>query len=120
MYNGNPLLRKAGEKYEYTQEMITEYVKCKEDIIYFAESYFYIVTNDDGKILIKCWDFQKKILKAFVETPAGKRHCIVKIPRGASKCVYPDTKIKIRNKITGEITEISIEDFYTTQKRSKS
>lgn len=32
-------------------------------------------------------------------------------PTGVGKCVTSDTKIKIRNKITGEIEEISIEDF---------
>lgn len=32
-------------------------------------------------------------------------------PTGVGKCVSRDTKIKIRNKITGEIQEISIEEF---------
>jgi ATP-dependent Clp protease ATP-binding subunit ClpC len=32
-------------------------------------------------------------------------------PTGVGKCVTSDTKIKIRNKTTGEIEEISIEDF---------
>ena len=32
-------------------------------------------------------------------------------PTGVGKCVSHDTKIKIRNKITGEIQEISIEEF---------
>jgi len=85
MFFGNPNLRKAGEKVDYTQEMIDEIIKCKTDIIYFAENYFYIITGKKGKSKITLYDWQKKVLKAFVETPDNKRHCIVKIARQAGK-----------------------------------
>lgn len=120
MYMGNPSLRKAGEQIEYTDELIKEYIKCKEDIIYFAEKYFYIVTIDKGKHLIKLYDFQKKILKICQETPNNKQHLICKIFRQAGKCVCKESKIRIRNKKTGEIKEISMEDFYTKIKNEKS
>jgi hypothetical protein len=112
MYNGNNAIRKSGEQVEYTDELIKEYIRCKEDIIYFAEKYFYIVTIDKGKQLIQLYDFQKKILKAFYETPEGKQHLILRIPRQYSKCVLGDTKIKIRNKKTRKIEEITMRDFY--------
>jgi hypothetical protein len=67
MYKGNPLLRSAGDKISYTPEMMSEYIKCKEDIIYFAEKYFTIISIDYGKMLIPLYDFQKKVLKALVE-----------------------------------------------------
>ena len=85
MFNGNKNLRKAGEKIEYTQEMIQEIIKCSQDIIYFAETYFYIIHPDRGKEKISLYDWQKKILKAYVDTPDGKRHLIVKIPRQSGK-----------------------------------
>ena len=119
MYMGNSNLRKKGEQLKYTEEQIQEYIKCKKDIIYFAEKYFYIVTIDRGKHLIELYDFQKKILKACQETPEEKQHIICKIARQYGKCVYRDSKIKIRNKKTGEIKEISIEDFYTKIKNEK-
>jgi hypothetical protein len=119
MYNGNPGIRKAGEQIEYTDELIQEYIKCKEDIIHFAEKYFYIISIDKGKHLIELYDYQKKILKACTDTPEDKQHLICKIFRQAGKCVHKNSKIKIRNKKTNEIKEISIEDFYTKIKNEK-
>jgi len=85
MFLGNADLRKVGERIEYTQEMINEIIKCKEDIIYFAERYFYIIHPDRGKEKIQLYEWQKKVLKAYVDTPNGKRHCIVKIARQSGK-----------------------------------
>lgn len=112
MFLGNASLRKKGEKIEYTQEMIDEIIKCKTDIVYFAENYFYIVTGKKGKSKIELYDWQKKVLKAFVDTPNDKRHCIVKIARQSGKCFLADTKVKIRNKKTGEVKEITVGEFY--------
>lgn len=67
MFDKDPSLRAAGEQINYTPEMIAEYIKCKEDIIYFAENYFYIQNGDHGKIKIPLWGFQKKMLKSFVD-----------------------------------------------------
>jgi len=111
MHNGNPLLRGEREKIEYTPEMTEEFIKCQEDILYFAEKYFKIITIDEGETIIDMWDFQKKMLKAFVEPTDGKRHNIVLASRQIGKCVHKDTKIKIRNKKTKKIEEISIIDF---------
>lgn len=85
MFNGDPLLRGAGETYEYTPEMIREIIRCKEDILYFAEKYFYIMTIDKGKILIPLWEFQKQLLKCLVDTPDNKRHVCVLSARQMSK-----------------------------------
>ena len=118
MFLGNASLRRKGEKIDYSQEMIDELIKCKTDIVYFAEKYFYIVTGKKGKSKIVLYEWQKKVLKAFVETPNDKRHCIVKIARQSGKCVCNDTKVKIRNKKTGEIKEITIDEFYKSLKKS--
>lgn len=89
MHLGNPNVRGAGESISYTPAMIEEYLKCKEDIIYFAEKYFYIITLDGGRQLIKLWDFQKKILKAFMKTPAfngqEKKNLVILSSRQISK-----------------------------------
>lgn len=89
MYLGNSQLRSANESIEYSREMLEETIKCKTDIIYFAEKYFYIVTIDEGRRLIELWDFQKKMLKSLVESQKydgeNKRHVIIKMPRQQSK-----------------------------------
>ena len=43
--------------------MIGELKKCKEDIIYFAENFFYIVSLDRGKEKIKLYNAQKQMLE---------------------------------------------------------
>jgi hypothetical protein len=112
MYQGNKQVRSAGEEIEYTKDMIDEYIRCKEDIIYFAENYFYITTIDHGKIKIPLYEFQKKVLKAYTQPPDGKSHIITMMARQMGKCFFSDSMIKIRNKKTNEIKELSIIEFF--------
>lgn len=85
MIRGNPLLRAAGEKVLYTPEQIQEYLKCKEDIIYFAENYVKIVTIDKGLQLIKLWDFQKEMIVRLQNPPKDKRHACILASRQVGK-----------------------------------
>jgi hypothetical protein len=84
MFEKNPDLRGANEKIAMTQDQINEYIKCREDILHFAENYYYIQTIDYGRIKIPLWDFQKKMLKILID-PSPKRHVIVLSARQMSK-----------------------------------
>lgn len=64
-YNGSPNLKKSGVQVNYTQEMIDEWKKCKDDPIYFAERYIKIVHVDHGLIPISLYDYQKEIIEKF-------------------------------------------------------
>ena len=66
-FKGNPLLKRAVEKIEYTKEHIRELKKCMKDPIYFAEKYIKIVHVDKGLIPITLYDYQKRIIKALQE-----------------------------------------------------
>ncbi len=72
-YRGSKNVPVAGAQYEFTAAMVNELRKCKEDIIYFAENFFYIVATDRGKEKIKLYEAQKRILRSFVD----KRNVIV-------------------------------------------
>ena len=48
IYLGNPNLKKANTQVEFTSENIEEFIKCKEDPVYFAMNYVKIVTLDEG------------------------------------------------------------------------
>ena len=48
VYLVNPNLKKANTPIEFTQENIEEYLKCKNDPVYFAMNYVKIVTLDEG------------------------------------------------------------------------
>ena len=39
VYLGNPNLKKANTPIEFTQEQVLEFLKCKEDPVYFAKNY---------------------------------------------------------------------------------
>ena len=39
VYLGNPNLKKANTPIEFTQEQVLEFVKCKDDPVYFAKNY---------------------------------------------------------------------------------
>ena len=64
-YMGNPNLPTANATFEYTPEMVAEIAKCRDDILYFAENYFYIIEPDLGKIKIPLLPYQKNLLNAF-------------------------------------------------------
>lgn len=66
-YQGNPLLKRAGEKVELTADHIKEYKRCMDDPVYFAERYIKIVHVDKGLIPIVLYDYQKRIIKALQE-----------------------------------------------------
>ena len=81
VYLGNPLLKKANTPIEFSQEQIIEFVKCKNDPVYFSKNYVQIVTLDHGLQLFKPYDFQEKLIKNFHE----HRFNICKMPRQTGK-----------------------------------
>ena len=81
IYLGNPNLKKANTQIEFSQENIEEYIKCKEDPVYFAKNYVQIVTLDHGLQPFKMYDFQERLVKNFHE----KRFNICKMPRQTGK-----------------------------------
>ena len=93
---------------EEFQRRVIEIAKCKRDIVYFAEKYYRVISLDKGLHIIKLYDVQKEFLRFLVNN--NKVICVSGRQQG--KCVFKDTKIKIRNKKTGEIQEIEIEKFY--------
>lgn len=66
-YRGSKNVPIAGAQYEFTRDMVEELKKCKEDIVYFAENFFYIVSIDNGKQKIKLYEAQRRILRSLVE-----------------------------------------------------
>lgn len=61
-YRGSKHVPVAGAQYEFTADMIEELRKCKNDIVYFAENFFYIVSIDEGKQKIHLYEAQKRML----------------------------------------------------------
>jgi len=81
VYLGNPNLKKANTPIEFSEENIVEFLKCKEDPVYFARNYIKIVSLDEGLVPFNMYDFQEKLIKNFHES----RFNICKMPRQTGK-----------------------------------
>ena len=81
IYLGNPNLKKANTPIEFTQEQIAEFIKCKQDPVYFARNYVKIVSLDEGLVPFKPYDFQEKLISNFHQN----RFNICKMPRQTGK-----------------------------------
>ena len=81
IYLGNPNLKKANTPIEFTKENVAEYLKCKDNPVYFAMNYVKIVTLDEGLKSFEPYDFQEKLINNFHDN----RFNICKMPRQTGK-----------------------------------
>ena len=81
VYLGNPLLKKANVKQEFTKEQILEFMACKSDPVYFAKQHVKIVSLDEGLVPFEPYDFQEGLIRKFHDN----RFNICKMPRQTGK-----------------------------------
>ncbi|ADO19520.1 terminase large subunit [Escherichia phage vB_EcoM_RZ] len=62
-YNAFPNLKRANIKIKWTKEMVQEWKKCRDDIVYFAETYCAITHIDYGTIKVQLRDYQRDMLE---------------------------------------------------------
>jgi hypothetical protein len=80
-YLGNPNLKNVGQNIEWTEESLTEYMKCKEDPEYFIENFVKIIHVDHGLVPFDMYDYQKDMIHKFTDN----RFVICKMPRQTGK-----------------------------------
>lgn len=104
-YLGNSNLPTPEAKFNYEEhpEWVVDLEKCRKNILYFAENFFYIVNLDEGKQQIKLRGYQKRILRSLRDN----RFLIMLASRQASKttlmtiyalwivCFYDDQRVLI-------------------------
>ena len=81
VYLGNPNLKKANTEIQFTEENVKEFLKCKDDPVYFARKYIKIVNVDEGLVPFNMWPFQEKLIKNFHKN----RFNICMMPRQTGK-----------------------------------
>ena len=81
VYLGNPNLKKANTPIEFTEDQIIEFLKCKENPVYFARKYIKIVSLDKGLVPFNMYPFQEKLIQNFHDN----RFNICKMPRQTGK-----------------------------------
>ena len=80
-YLGNPNLKNVGQKIEWTEESLTEYMKCKEDPEYFIKNFVKIIHVDRGLVPFEMYDYQEDMIRKFNDN----RFVICKMPRQTGK-----------------------------------
>jgi hypothetical protein len=80
-YLGNPNLKNVGQKIEWTEETLTEYMECKENPEHFIENYVKIVHVDKGLVPFDMYDYQRDMIHKFNDN----RFVICKMPRQTGK-----------------------------------
>ena len=81
VYLGNPNLKKANTAIEFTEDNIREFMKCKQDPVYFAKKYVKIISLDEGLTQFHPYHFQEKLINNF----HNNRFNICKMPRQTGK-----------------------------------
>ena len=72
VYLGNPNLKKAEPQFNL-QETNCEWIKCKNDPIYFAMNYIKIISLDEGLVPFSMYDF-KRNLRDFITIDSTLRN----------------------------------------------
>ena len=80
-YLGNPNLKNVGQKINWTEENLTEYMLCKEDSEHFIRNFVKIIHVDRGLVSFEMYDYQKDMVHTFNDN----RFVICKMPRQTGK-----------------------------------
>ena len=104
-YMGNTKLPTPKAEFDYEQhpEWVADLEKCRKNILYFAENFFFIINLDKGRQKIELHSYQKRILRSLRDN----RFVIVLSSRQSGKttlmtifalwmaCFYEDQRILI-------------------------
>ena len=61
-YLGNINIKNCGVTIEYSPEQVDEYLKCKQDPIYFIVNYCKVISLDDGLVPFNLYPYQTRFI----------------------------------------------------------
>lgn len=64
-YLGNPNIKRDGIEQNFTNDEVTEYVKCMKDPTYFARTYIKVISLDDGLVPFDLYPYQEEMFNHF-------------------------------------------------------
>jgi len=80
-YLGNPKLKSSNVPVEFTEEQLSEYLRCHNDPVYFISKYVKIIHVDHGLVDFNLYPFQENMVRTFHDN----RFVICKMPRQSGK-----------------------------------
>lgn len=114
------LVKKPHTRERFTEQQLAELVACSDDENghhYFMQNFFYIQHPVKGKLLFEPFDYQVRLLDSY----HNYRNSICVLSRQCGKCFEGKSSIiRVRNKTTGEVRELPIQEFFEMQRNSKN
>lgn len=109
-YQDDKLVKKAFSKVSYTKQQLDELRACMDPETgpaYFIENFMYVQHPTKGKQQLVLYDYQRELLENYRKY---RKSCNM-LGRQMGKCCKNTTLLTVRNKTTGEIREISFQEF---------
>ena len=106
-FNGNRQLRPEHSLLNLNEYHIQEIIKCREDIRYFMYNYVKVLTKG-GYDKPELRRYQERYMKQLL----SKNRIINTQQRQSGKCISKNTNIMVRNKNTGEVFRMTIDEFH--------
>lgn len=78
---GNKSVPDPDRQIEFTEDMVKELYRCKNDVKYFANNYCYVIHPTHGKIKVDLYDFQNRMIDGVVDN----RQTVILAPRQSGK-----------------------------------
>ena len=100
--------------FEYTNQELTEIIKCKKDIIYFAEKYCKVKTKEGIKQIV-LRDYQIEVLNNYTKYKKN----IFLAARQIGKCCSFDTNIVVKEKDIIKVVQIGSYYYEQLEKERK-
>ena len=93
---------------EELEARIRTIAHAKRDVVWWAENFFHIITLDKGLTRIQLYPKQRELLNFIVDNT----RILTLASRQTGKCVFKDTTVKVKDKKTGKIYELTVEELY--------
>ena len=62
-FKNNTKLKRANIQIPYSKEQLDEYLKCRDDILYFMKHHVKIISLDKGLVKFDAYEYQKEMIK---------------------------------------------------------
>lgn len=113
-FNNEYGIRREHLSFSMTDHEYMEYIKCKTDVHYFANTYCQIKLEDGSTGQLVLRDYQKDILDLY----ANNRFSILMASRQVGKCFLPSTEIEIMS--NDHVKKIKMYQFLYKNKKHKT
>lgn len=109
-YQDDNIVKRAYAKIRYTDDQIRELSACMDPVngpFYFISNFVYVQHPVKGKEKLELYDYQVELLENYHKY----RKSVNMLGRQLGKCCEKTTRIRVRNRTTGEIKELTMEEF---------